>query len=597
LASNDRILLDSVLSTGRSDSETKLGEAEYFELFCAEQILKDYDLSYDELFSGIVDQGDDGGIDGFYSLVEGELITDDDFDVYHYRKGARLDLYLIQSKQAATFTETAIDKLIATSSQIFDLSRDLKELAKFFNAALFNKVVRFREAYVGLSARHVDIHITCVYASKGDSAEIHEKVHNKADLLKQTLNTIFVRANVAFEFLGARELLELAQKQRSYTLQLKLVENPISTGEGAYVALAKISDYRSFITDERGLLRKYIFESNVRDFQGDVDVNADIRGSLKEANPKLDFWWLNNGVTIISSKASIAAKTITLDDVQVVNGLQTTRSIYNYFKDEQPANEQRSILVKIIVANDPEARDRIIKATNYQTPIPPSSLKATDRIQRDIETYLLHHGWFYDRRKNFYKNQGKPLHKIIGIPYLAQAVMAVLLREPDNSRARPSTLIKRETDYNRVFNTKTDLKIYADCIQLMKRVEDFVKYLYQSREHAPETAQNLRFHIAMAYAAKLTGKWDYGPRDLVDLSQRLKEDETLELLDDAVTEVLDLFDIFQNKNQFSDDRVAKSGDFVLEIVESATPGMSVQGAERVAAAKAFREKLEKDIPF
>ena len=59
---------------------------------------------------------------------------------------------------------------------------------------------------------------------------------------------------------------------------------------------------------------------------------------------------------------------------------------------------------------------------------------ATDKIQRDIEDYLKSRGLFYDRRKNFYKNSGKPRDVIIDIPYLAQAVMAILLRRPDTAR-------------------------------------------------------------------------------------------------------------------------------------------------------------------
>jgi AIPR protein. len=105
--------------------------------------------------------------------------------------------------------------------------------------------------------------------------------------------------------------------------------------------------------------------------------------------------------------ATIAGKTITLDDVQIVNGLQTTNSIYEYMNTLAKVDDKRAILVKIIVANKLEARDRIIKATNFQTPVPAASLRATEPIQRDIEDYFLNKDWFYDRRKNYYKNIGK----------------------------------------------------------------------------------------------------------------------------------------------------------------------------------------------
>jgi AIPR protein len=84
----------------------------------------------------------------------------------------------------------------------------------------------------------------------------------------------------------------------------------------------------------------------------------------------------------------------------------------------------------VIVPEDPTSRDRVIKATNSQTSIPPASLRATDKIHRDIEEYLKPMGLYYDRRKNFYKNEGLQVDKIVGMPYLAQAVMAIALRRP-----------------------------------------------------------------------------------------------------------------------------------------------------------------------
>jgi hypothetical protein len=305
-----------------------------------------------------------------------------------------------------------------------------------------------------------------------------------------------------WSFYGARELLESAQREKSYTLQLKLAETPISTSENGYVALANLKDYWQFVTDGRSL-RKYIFESNVRDWAGDVEVNQEIRHTL-DGNDSLNFWWLNNGITILCSRATIAAKTISMDDVQVVNGLQTTVTIHEYLSDKPETAEKRSLLVRIIQTDNAEARDRIIKATNHQTAIPPASLKATDRIQRDMETFFKQHGWYYDRRKNYYKNSGMPADKIIGIPYLAQAVMAVLLREPDNARARPSTLIKNHEDYKRVFSEAIGFDVYLFCVKLLKGVEESLRVRFS--EHPNELKRNIRYHVAMTYVVLATGK-------------------------------------------------------------------------------------------
>lgn len=74
MASNDQIILDQVLSQQRQNIAPTLDQATYFGMFAAEQVLKDFDLSYDEIESGIVDGGGDGGIDGFYAFANGELL-------------------------------------------------------------------------------------------------------------------------------------------------------------------------------------------------------------------------------------------------------------------------------------------------------------------------------------------------------------------------------------------------------------------------------------------------------------------------------------------------------------------------------------------
>ncbi len=59
MASNDQIILNQVLDQRRQEVAPNLDASTYFEVFTAEQILKDYDLSYDEIVSGLVGGGGD----------------------------------------------------------------------------------------------------------------------------------------------------------------------------------------------------------------------------------------------------------------------------------------------------------------------------------------------------------------------------------------------------------------------------------------------------------------------------------------------------------------------------------------------------------
>lgn len=166
-------------------------------------------------------------------------------------------------------------------------------------------------------------------------------------------------------------------------------------------------------------------------------------------------------------------------------------------------NDERKLLVRVIVPKADDSRDRIIKATNSQTAVQHASLRATDKIHRDIEEFLRPKGLFYDRRKNYYKNEGKPRDKIVGIPHLAQAVMASVLHRPDVARGRPSSLLKKDEDYEKVYNESHPVQLYYVCAEAMRRVESRLK---SPGAGLPiKDRNNLRFYVLLHALAKLAG--------------------------------------------------------------------------------------------
>lgn len=114
-----------------------------------------------------------------------------------------------------------------------------------------------------------------------------------------------------------------------------------------------------------------------------------------------------------SETSQETGKELVIEKPEIVNGLQTSTEIYNYFRrhPDMLETEVRNVLVRVIVPNDDASRDRIILATNNQTNIPKSSLRATDPIHWKIEMYFKGRGLYYDRRKNYYKNLGKKVRK------------------------------------------------------------------------------------------------------------------------------------------------------------------------------------------
>ncbi|MEU9175738.1 AIPR family protein [Streptomyces sp. NPDC048550] len=62
-----------------------------------------------------------------------------------------------------------------------------------------------------------------------------------------------------------------------------------------------------------------------------------------------DFWWFNNGVTVVADGARIIGKRIVVKDPQIVSGLQTSHEVYSYFQSGGQ-HRDRPLLVKIVVA-------------------------------------------------------------------------------------------------------------------------------------------------------------------------------------------------------------------------------------------------------
>lgn len=498
MSKNDQIILEQIIEQERQERFSSHSKSEFFEIFVAEQMLKEYDLSHDELEIGLTGNGGDGGIDAMYTIINGEM-AQEDTDTSSVRKNVVIDVIVIQAKTSSNFKEEAVDKIKATLEEALDLSNDIDKLKQTYNPGLVSAIGIFRKTYRDLVSKFPSLNFRIIYASTGDG--VHPNVSRKAEKLKQKIHKLFSESNITFSFVNATELLKLARRQPTSSYQIALAEIPItSSGDVGYVCLARIYEYYRFIKDEKNQLRRNLFESNVRDYQGSTAVNSEIseflRGEIDE-----EFWWMNNGITILASKATTSGKTLTLEDPQIVNGLQTSTEIFRYFNDTNNEKDERNVLVRVIVPTKPESRDKIIKATNSQTNIPPASLRATDKIHRDIEDYLRQLDLFYDRRKNHHKNERKPLEKIIGISLMAQSIMSIILQKPDSARARPSSLLKDNTRYSQIFSENYPIKVYGVCASLVKMVDSELR---QDGSMDTRERNNLKFYIAMYTSSMLT---------------------------------------------------------------------------------------------
>jgi len=471
MAKNDLVLLDSILEKRSIDRPDLKNIGDHFDIFVFDNIFKDYDLSDEEIEQGWVEGTDDGGIDGFFVFLDGIFLSEIPKS-QEIRKYPDIEVVVVTCKHEASFRQIPLNNILASIPELFDLSMTSDSFKSEYNEGILEQRDLFCNAYKELSARQPSLKFTFIYASRGDVSGVADNIIARKKLIEARMSDYFSNCTTSFTFNGASELLQMTRKKQSSNLELTFIENYVSRAQSNYVVLAKLNDYYKFITDEQGNLRRYLFDSNVRDFLGRVPVNEDIALTLNTHSriDQCDFWWLNNGVTIIATAANIAGKEINLENIQIVNGLQTTENIFGYLKNPN-ISEDRAVLVKIIVTQDVEVRDKIIKATNFQTPVELASLRATDKIQRDIEDILLRHNWFYDRRKNYYKNQGKPLQRIVSPSYLASCVLAIVFKDPIKASRLKTRFMRVDEKYFQIFNDKLDIRIYPFVLDLAKNVE------------------------------------------------------------------------------------------------------------------------------
>lgn len=536
--SNNKIILNGCIEQFRKDNELTSNESETFELFALTQVTKVNDLAFEDIQNSIVDGGNDGGIDSVLVIIDDFIPeTIEDLDDIKFSRKTQVSILISQCKKENSFKEAPIDKLITSLPELFSLEKSEDALLVRFNPDLVDKALIAREAWKKCTIAGGQLSITFNYCAFAEKVEVNSAFTSKVEQLKTLAIKQFVGAKIEYANYSSEELLRLYQSQKSERLSLTFKETPLSTSYETYgigyVGTVKLADYKKFLKDEDETIREDLFESNIRHYQGSVDVNEKIRQTI-EAPADEDFWWLNNGITIIADNPSLVGTTLSIDNVQIVNGLQTSYSIFLHHDGN--TEDRRSVLVKVIINDNKTTIDHIIASTNSQNPVSPSLLRATDDVQREIELFFQNEGYFYDRRKNYYKNQGKPASKIFGIQSNAQAVEAIVFNNPHITRSKPTSLIKDDSAYSRIFSQGYNYRVYLNCCLIAQKSADFYRNIEDNE--VKNILSNFKLHLARVATSFLIGKSSAAMDDIVKIKidnyDQAKFNQTIDLVQGAI---------------------------------------------------------------
>ena len=238
----------------------------------------------------------------------------------------------------------------------------------------------------------------------------------------------------------------------AYTAQFRVICSasfPKSAGiEESYAVTVSARDFvRSVLEDDRGSLRREIFDENVRDFLAfdDSTINSEMMSSLTSSSSSSRFGILNNGITIISPEVKLQSNEMYIEDYQIVNGCQTSNVLFEA-RNDIPADA--TLMVKIIETSDQAIVDEIVRSTNSQNKIEDHQLLATmDRV-KSIEKYFNvrseddERKLFFERMPHQYSKDNVPSIRVFDIKEIARCCGAMFFDRPDLSSRYPNQLVE-----------------------------------------------------------------------------------------------------------------------------------------------------------
>jgi len=493
VSTTDRTILLHLFGEAKRADYPDLKESDFFEIYVPYHYLKRFDLDYSDVENGIVDGADDGGIDSIFCLCDGRLIAE--CDPLAVRKNADIDLLIFTNKFQNSFPTSVLNDVRVTLNDLLEFDHDkLSSVFENYNDDVWEAFLSFRDFYIKAASKFPSLHIRVIYATTSATPP-DNSVTGRLQQIEDDLKSRFSAAKIDTIAADAAALLSVVREPPDEVRSLKISGNSVNLSKGpSYVALASLSDYFSFISTDDGGLEQRLFDDNVRDYEGDVLVNKEIGATLASSGD-LDFWWLNNGVSIICDWATLSGSTLQMKNPKIVNGLQTSRRVFEHFSSItdviKEKHDDRLILVRVITAEDEDVRAEIIRATNRQTPISPAQLVATSSIHKEIELHLRTEGKYYERRKNYWKNQGKSKSDIITVTDMAQSVMTCVAGRPHTARARPGSLLKESN--NTVFDANYDLRIFSRSIDLIRSTDALISETFP--ECGVRDRNNLKYHV------------------------------------------------------------------------------------------------------
>jgi hypothetical protein len=388
-------------------------------------------LDDDDIETSITDGSSDGGIDAVY--ISGDVVN-----IFSFKYTDDYD------KCNRNFPESELDKISVTMDKIFNKALKKKDV----NTVLWEKInemwrllnggiVQFRYYICSNKLKPISKAIERFeeFLSRSGYAEYYYV--DQDDFAQKILERKFKKVNGEIYFVDKNYF------QRSDG-ELK--------GVIATVAATDIIKLVMDPNDNTKILEDAFYE-NIRIY---LKLRNRINKRIYEtaiSDDRYKFWYLNNGINIVcercSFNASVRGPKVVLENLQIVNGGQTTHALFEAYQKNPDEVNDVILLVKICETKPHSGiSEKISESTNSQNPIYSRDLHAQDEIQEKLEEQFGTLGYYYERKKNQYSSQSKG--KRLDSELLGQLYLAYYLDMP--SEAKNKKVLVFGEKYEDIFN-------------------------------------------------------------------------------------------------------------------------------------------------
>ena len=464
------------LAKFREDYELKNeSEGVAFERFANQTILSSHQPGVfsvdDSLLDGVCIGGqNDMGLDGICIKLNGLLIhaLQDAKDIFEKYNRADIEFIFIQSKYKEKFDSGEYSKF--TTGVVDFLSNDhFQPHNSKIQEWLDIKEFLLSDTVMMRWSRNPEIRLYYVVMGTWDESPHIIALSQKCEKEVESLETYGDFSVQYIDSAAFKRILD--ESENSFSVVLNVIDTfsltAVEKVDNSSIILCTAEELSKLLISEEGLIRKSLFDDNVRDYQGDTNINQDILDTI-ETDP-LSFVLLNNGITIVCDEITSGNRKVSIKNPQIVNGCQTCNVIYEAGKKKLDLSKV-TIIAKVIATSSLDITNRIVKGTNRQNIVYDEAFEITRQFHKDLEDLFnaltAENGvrLFYERRSKQYSDNPtiKPFEKI-NLRGILQGFVSIFLNEPFKGHRHESKLLQEYR--NKIFiDTQSKYPYYVAAL-------------------------------------------------------------------------------------------------------------------------------------